>query len=93
MTTPGKPQNFQSRLPLVGYESNSSCLNTFWLSGLIFDEAITLPDQMGLQPGRAWYFQPDSFSNAIVIMSDQSRAREFLSADTAIVSCSYYVGF
>jgi hypothetical protein len=46
----------------------------------------------GLQPGRAGYFQPDSFLNARVIMSDQSRAKEFVSADTAIVSCKLLRG-
>jgi hypothetical protein len=46
----------------------------------------------GLQPCQAGHFQPYSFSNSRVIMSDQSRAKEFVSADTAIDSCSYQVG-
>jgi hypothetical protein len=46
----------------------------------------------GLQPCRAGYFQPDSFLNARVIMSDRSRAKEFVSADTAIVSCKLLRG-
>jgi len=46
----------------------------------------------GLQPCRAGYSGPDSFSNARVIMSDRSRAKEFASADTAIVSCKLLRG-
>jgi hypothetical protein len=46
----------------------------------------------GPQPCRAGYSQPDSFSKARVIMSDWSRAKEFVSTDTAIVSCKLLRG-
>ena len=43
---PRYPQNFQSRIPLAGYEWYSSRLIRPRLSGFIFDDAITLPVRM-----------------------------------------------
>jgi len=54
---PKHPQNFQSWIPLAGYELYSSWLNKPRLSGFISDDAITLLDRMGLQPCWACYFQ------------------------------------
>jgi hypothetical protein len=57
-TALGIPENFQSRIPLAGYEWYSCRLSRPRLSGFIesiccgsrFDEAITLPDRKGYNP-------------------------------------------
>jgi len=47
---PRHPQNFQSSIPLGGYEWYLSRLIKPRLSGFIVDDVITLPDRMGHNP-------------------------------------------
>jgi len=59
---PRHPQNFQSRMPLAGYEWYSSRLDTLWLRGFNLWWCHNTARSNGVQPGRACYFQQESFS-------------------------------
>jgi len=58
---PGRLQNFWSRVPLAGYEWDSSRLNKFRLSGFIFDDAATLPNRKGYNPAERVVFNQIHF--------------------------------